>query len=54
MTDLRRTLPAHGALFSSASSPYSAALVQLLVAFASYNPDLGYKQGMSFGAPKRS
>lgn len=43
--DLKRTLPAHGQLFSSPESPYRQALLELLTAYRRHNPDLGYKQG---------
>ena len=50
-TDLRRTFPHLGAMFSGADSPYAQALVRVLDAYARLRPDVGevgYVQGMSY------
>lgn len=50
-TDLERTFPAFGAMFSGDSSPYADALSKVLTAYARFHPEVGevgYVQGMSY------
>lgn len=50
-TDLERTFPAFGAMFSGESSPYAEALSRVLTAYARFHPEVGevgYVQGMSY------
>jgi hypothetical protein len=50
-TDLPRTFPALGNMFSAETSPYAKALTTLLQAYARFRPelgDIGYVQGMSY------
>jgi hypothetical protein len=50
-TDLERTFPAFGAMFSGESSPYAEALSKVLTAYARLHPEVGevgYVQGMSY------
>eukprot|EP01052_Picozoa_sp_SAG31_P024127 SAG31_NODE_2032_length_6625_cov_3.010113_5_plen_561_part_00 len=50
-TDLERTFPDLGSMFSSETSPYSSGLTRILQAYARFRPelgDIGYVQGMSY------
>ena len=50
-TDMPRTFPELGSMFSAESSPYSVGLTRLLQAYSRFRPevgDLGYVQGLSY------
>jgi hypothetical protein len=50
-TDLQRTFPGFGSMFSGESSPYAEALIRVLNAYARFHPEVGevgYVQGMSY------
>ena len=50
-TDLQRTFPGFGTMFSGESSPYADALIRVLSAYARFRPEVGevgYVQGMSY------
>ena len=50
-TDLQRTFPGFGTMFSGESSPYADALIRVLTAYARFRPEVGevgYVQGMSY------